>query len=118
MVVSRQGNTTRAAFEAFGGGGSISAILRRQSASETCGPETKVPLTLVLYQPDSTPSQSDSSVLTWRGDRFCMRCSFGSARDFASNAGGGMRLLGEQPLVQLSPESRVKSANTAATRSR
>jgi hypothetical protein len=34
----------------FNGGGSISAILRRQSASEACGPETNVPLTFVLYQ--------------------------------------------------------------------
>ena len=59
---------------AFAGGGSISAILRRQSASVSCGPETNVPLTFVLYQPDTTPSQSDSSVLTWRGDRFCMVC--------------------------------------------
>ena len=46
------------------GGGLISAILRRQSASEECGPETKVPLTLVEYQPDSTPRRSDSSVMT------------------------------------------------------
>ena len=55
---------TAAAFEPFAGGGLISAILRRQSASESCGPETNVPLTLVLYQPDMTPSRSDSSVLT------------------------------------------------------
>jgi hypothetical protein len=46
------------------GGGLISRILRRQSASEECGPETKVPLTLVEYQPDSTPRRSDSSVMT------------------------------------------------------
>ena len=52
------------AFRSFGGGGLISAILRRQSASESWGPETNVPLTLVLYQPDTTPSQSASSVLT------------------------------------------------------
>ena len=45
-------------------GGLISAILRRQSASEACGPETKVPLTLVEYQPDTTPRRSDSSVFT------------------------------------------------------
>lgn len=51
-------------FRSFGGGGLISAILRRQSASESWGPETNVPLTLVLYQPDTTPSQSASSVLT------------------------------------------------------
>jgi hypothetical protein len=31
----------------FATGGLISAILRRQSASESCGPETNVPLTLV-----------------------------------------------------------------------
>jgi hypothetical protein len=55
---------TGAPFEPFAGGGLISAILRRQSASESCGPETNVPLTLVLYQPDMTPSRSDSSVLT------------------------------------------------------
>jgi hypothetical protein len=48
----------------FDGGGSISAILRRQSASEACGPETNVPLTFVLYQPDTIPSRSDSSDLT------------------------------------------------------
>ena len=48
----------------FAGTGSISAILRRQSASESWGPETKVPLTLVEYQPDTTPRRSDSSVLT------------------------------------------------------
>src|ERR1700731_3750199 len=60
------------ALTTFGGGGLISAILRRQSASESCGPETNVPLTFVLYQPETTPSRSDSSVLTWRGERFCM----------------------------------------------
>jgi hypothetical protein len=48
----------------FAVGGLISAILRKQSASEECGPETKVPLTLVEYQPDSTPRRSDSSVMT------------------------------------------------------
>src|SRR4051794_33887038 len=53
-------------------GGLISAILRRQSASVSCGPETKVPLTLVEYQPAPTPRRSDSSVLTCRGERFCM----------------------------------------------
>jgi len=46
------------------GGGSISAILRRQSASDSCGPDTKVPLTLVEYQPETTPRRKDSSVLT------------------------------------------------------
>ena len=56
--------TTAAPLEPFGGGGLISAILRRQSASESWGPETNVPLTFVLYQPDTTPSRSDSSVLT------------------------------------------------------
>ena len=34
----------------------ISAILRKHSASEECGPETKVPLTLVEYR---GPRQSD-----------------------------------------------------------
>ena len=67
---------TRPSFSAylrfFTGCGSISAILVRQSASESCGPETNVPLTLVEYQPDTTPRRSDSSVLTWRGERFCM----------------------------------------------
>src|ERR1700719_2401220 len=48
----------------FTGGGSISAILRRQSASELWGPETNVPLTFLEYQPGMTPSRSDSSVLT------------------------------------------------------
>jgi len=52
----------------------ISAILRKHSASEECGPETKVPLTLVEYQPDSTPRRSDSSSLTWPGERFCIWC--------------------------------------------
>jgi hypothetical protein len=56
----------------FAVGGLISAILRRQSASEWCGPETNVPLTFVLYRPDTTPSRSASSVLTWRGERFCV----------------------------------------------
>jgi hypothetical protein len=56
------------------GGGSISAILLRQSASEAWGPETKVPLILVEYQPDTTPRRSDSSVPTFRGERFCMGC--------------------------------------------
>jgi hypothetical protein len=69
-------------FTPFAGGGLISAILRRQSASESCGPETKVPLTFVLYQPDTTPSRSDSSVLTWRGERFCMGNAFRLAFDF------------------------------------
>src|SRR5258708_27960583 len=64
--------TTGAPLGPFAGGGLISAILRRQSASESCGPETNVPLTLVEYQPDTTPSRSDSSVLTWRGERLCM----------------------------------------------
>jgi hypothetical protein len=37
--------TTAAPLEPFAGGGLISAILRRQSASVSCGPETNVPLT-------------------------------------------------------------------------
>jgi hypothetical protein len=61
---------------ATGGGGLISAILRRQSASEECGPETNVPLTFVLYQPEVTPSRSASSDLTWRGVRNCMISTF------------------------------------------
>src|SRR5580692_701196 len=55
---------TGAARLIFAGGGSISKILRRQSASELCGPETNVPLTFVEYQPETTPRRSDSSVLT------------------------------------------------------
>jgi hypothetical protein len=58
------GYAAGAGFAPFAGGGLSSAILRKQSASELCGPETKVPLTLVLYQPDTTPSRSDSSILT------------------------------------------------------
>jgi hypothetical protein len=57
------GYLARARF-ATTGGGLISAILRRQSASELCGPETNVPLTLVLYQPEMTPSRSASAVST------------------------------------------------------
>jgi hypothetical protein len=113
--------TIGAPLTTFAGGGLISAILRRQSASESCGPETNVPLTFVLYQPDTTPSRSDSSVLTWRGERFCMNCIevyFQVGAEFFSNAGCGFRLFGEQPFAQLSSESRAKSANTAATRSR
>ena len=53
-----------AALPLLAGAGLISAILRRQSASESCGPETNVPLTFVMYQPDTTPSRSDSSILT------------------------------------------------------
>lgn len=85
-------------FRAFAGGGLISAILRRQSASESWGPETNVPLTFVLYQPDTTPSQSASSVLTWRGKRFCMECKLSNgAFDFRSSAGENFRSFGEQP---------------------
>jgi hypothetical protein len=29
---------------------------------------------LVEYQPETTPRRSDSSVLTWRGERSCMEC--------------------------------------------
>src|ERR1700731_1817257 len=54
------------------GGGLSSAIFERQSSCVVCGPVTKVPLTLVLYQPDTTPRRSDSSVLTWRAERICM----------------------------------------------
>src|SRR5258708_18033354 len=54
------------------GAGLSSAIFARQSCSVECGPVTKVPLTLVLYQPDTTPRRSDSSVLTWRAERICM----------------------------------------------
>jgi len=61
------------------GDGLISAILRRHSASESCGPETKVPLTLVEYQPDMTPRRSDSSVFTCRGERFCMGAFIGNS---------------------------------------
>jgi hypothetical protein len=75
------GYLAAATFDFLAGGGLISAILRRQSASESCGPETNVPLTFVLYQPETTPSRSDSSVLTWRGERFCMHEAFGSAFD-------------------------------------
>ena len=48
----------------YSSGGLISAILCRQSASESCGPETNVPLIFVEYQPDETPSRNASSVLT------------------------------------------------------
>src|SRR5260221_857898 len=75
--------TTAAPLEPFGGGGLISAILRRQSASESCGPETNVPLTFVLYHPDTTPSLRASSVLTWRGERICIGYAFSWARDSA-----------------------------------
>lgn len=44
-------------FAALARSGSISAILRRQSASVSHGLETKVPLTCVLYHPDPTPSR-------------------------------------------------------------
>ena len=54
--------------------GSISAILRMQLASVSCGPDTNVPLTLIAYQPDSTPRRSASSALTCRGERFCITC--------------------------------------------
>src|SRR5580704_7313693 len=54
------------------GGGLSSRILERQSSWVVCGPVTKVPLTLVEYQPDTTPRRSDSSVLTWRAERICM----------------------------------------------
>src|SRR5258707_15658649 len=74
--------TTGAPLGPFAGGGLISAILRRQSASVSCGPETNVPLTFVLYQPDTTPSRSDSSVLTWRGGRIFMEVCFRSAPNF------------------------------------
>jgi len=73
---SRLPSLTGLIFVAMAGGGSISAILRRQSASVSCGPETNVPLTFVLYHPDSTPSRSDSSILTWRGERFCIEDRF------------------------------------------
>ena len=46
---------TRTILAGFAGGGSISKILLRQSASVSCGPDTNVPLTFVLYQPDTTP---------------------------------------------------------------
>src|SRR5258708_11985805 len=74
--------TTGAPLGPFAGGGLISAILRRQSASVSCGPETNVPLTFLLYQPDTTPSRSDSSLFTWRGERFCIKCAFVSGRQF------------------------------------
>jgi hypothetical protein len=98
-------------------GGSISAILRRQSASESWGPETKVPLTLVEYQPDTTPRRSDSSFLMCRGERFCIGC-FRLGRSTVHRT-RGMRCVGgsSQPR-QPSPASRVRSASTAATRSR
>src|SRR5690348_9939186 len=54
--------------------GSISAILRMQSAAVLCGPDTNVPLTLITYQPDSTPRRRASSALTCLGERFCMTC--------------------------------------------
>src|SRR5258708_20366363 len=76
-----------AALTTFAGGGLSSAIVRRQSASLSCGPETNVPLTFVLYQPDTTPSRSDSSVLTWRGERFCMKRAFRSAPNFHRTQG-------------------------------
>jgi hypothetical protein len=81
FVISRGGADLPDAYTAgtalgfLGGGGLISAILRRQSASESCGPETNVPLTFVLYQPETTPSLVASSVLTWRGERFFI-CRF------------------------------------------
>src|ERR1700722_7247268 len=85
------------------GGGSISAILLRQSASEAWGPETKVPLILVEYQPDTTPRRSDSSVPTFRGERFCMGCFqlvFESVRTKVKVCSGD-----ERKRRQLSPES-------------
>jgi len=96
------------------GFGSISAILRRQSDSVSCGPETKVPLTLVEYQPDSTPRRSASSVLTCRGERFCIGLlSVGRSR--SRRTADGLQVF---RLVQLSPQSLVRSAMAALTRSR
>src|ERR1700733_3423623 len=96
----------------FAAGGSISAILRRQSASESCGPDTNVPLTLVEYQPETTPSRSDSSVLTWR-ETLHGALSVEEPGDEAFNYSRRTSRV-----LQLSSESRAKSASTAATRSR
>src|SRR5665213_2224731 len=57
------------------GGGLSSRIFDRQSSCVVWGPVTKVPLTLVEYQPETTPRRSDSSVLTWRAERICMEAS-------------------------------------------
>jgi hypothetical protein len=48
--MARQAETIRPL--AIFGGGSSSAIFLAQSDSESCGPETNVPLTFVLYHPD------------------------------------------------------------------
>lgn len=71
-------------FRLAAGGGLISAILRRQSASDSWGPDINVPLTLVEYHPDTTPSRTDSSNLTCRAERFCMNCFLLIARKWAS----------------------------------
>jgi hypothetical protein len=69
-----------------------SAILRRQSDSESCGPETNVPLTFVLYHPDCTPRRSDSFVLTCRGERFCIEFTFKLGRSIAIKRETGRRV--------------------------
>ena len=69
-----------------------SAILRRQSDSESCGPETNVPLAFVLYHPDCTPRRSDSFVLTCRGERFCIEFTFKLGRSIAIKRETGRRV--------------------------
>jgi hypothetical protein len=55
-------------FATGGGGGFSSAILSKASAWVAWGPVTNVPLILVVYHPETTPSRSASSGLTCRDD--------------------------------------------------
>jgi hypothetical protein len=101
---------------AFEGRGFIWAILRMQSASEACGPETKVPLIFVEYHPAGTPRRRASSVWTWRGARFFIGCFLFWPWILGRTQDEGSDLAARA--AQLSPESRAKSASTAATKSR
>ena len=87
-------HATCAPFRPFAGGGLISAILRRQSAS--CGPETKVPLTFVLYQPDTTPRRSELFCFDMAWRELLHWVLSGGALDLLLGAGGGFSICSDQ----------------------
>jgi len=83
------GQATACLHKASWGRALISAILRRQADSESCGPETNVPLTFVLYHPDCTPRRCASSILTCRGERFCIEFTFKLGRSIVYQTRNG-----------------------------
>jgi hypothetical protein len=76
-----------------------------------------VPLTFVLYHPASTPSRSDSSIVTRRGDKFCMEDRFLSRRSTIERC-QGFGCSEVTTFAQPSWDSRASSGSSVVGRAR